>query len=252
MHRLALARLRAICGFGNDPIQILHTTTKTTTQNAFGREVNGMEQTCEVIVDIAHANVDRLYSYLVPEGMLVFPGSHVLVPFGSGNRQREGFVIRVLDALETPVCADDAQTPMSLKPLLRVIEPYPILTPEQIDLAFWMQKSYFCLLVDALRLMIPAQLRGSKVKEKIERTVQLSSPNEVDAQLLSLLDKSGSRAHPSNMKCSRRSKHLRWRCRFPMFWRMCRSLTRRYQRSSSAAIWSRADTSPSAGQTLAR
>ncbi|NTU77551.1 MAG: DEAD/DEAH box helicase family protein, partial [Alphaproteobacteria bacterium] len=150
-----------------------------------------MEQTCEVIIDIAHANVDRLYSYLVPEGMLVFPGSHVLVPFGSGNRQREGFVIRVLDAQETPVCADETQTPMSLKPLLRVIEPYPILTPEQIELAYWMQKSYFCLLVDTLRLMIPAQLRGSKVREKIERTVQLSSPNEVDAQLLSLLDKSG-------------------------------------------------------------
>jgi primosomal protein N' len=52
---------------------------------------------------------------------------------------------------------------MSLKPLLRVIEPYPILTPEQIELAYWMQKSYFCLLVDALRLMIPAQMRGSKV-----------------------------------------------------------------------------------------
>ena len=47
-----------------------------------------MERICEVIVDIAHANVDRLYSYLVPEGMLVAIGSHVLVPFGNGNRQR--------------------------------------------------------------------------------------------------------------------------------------------------------------------
>ena len=46
-----------------------------------------MERICEVIVDIAHANVDRLYSYLVPDGMLVSVGSHVLVPFGSGNRQ---------------------------------------------------------------------------------------------------------------------------------------------------------------------
>lgn len=151
-----------------------------------------MERICEVIVDIAHANVDRLYSYLVPEGMMVAIGSHVLVPFGNGNRQREGFVIRVMEASEMPTERDETQpTPVSLKPLLRVIEPYPILTPEQIELAYWMQKSYYCLLVDALRLMIPAQMRGSKVKEKIERTIQLAKPEEVDNQLLSLLDKSG-------------------------------------------------------------
>lgn len=149
-----------------------------------------MAQICEVIVDIAHANVDRLYSYRVPEGMLLSPGSHVLVPFGNGNRQREGFVIRVMEQEETTV-SDETQSSVTLKPLLRVIEPYPILTPEQIDLAYWMQKSYFCLLVDALRQMIPAQMRGGKVKEKIEKTIQLAHPEDADAQLLSLLDKSG-------------------------------------------------------------
>ena len=152
-----------------------------------------MNQICEVIVDIAHANVDRLYSYLIPDGMQVFVGSHVLAPFGSGNRQREGFVIRVFTQEEFARAQEntDSDAPISLKPLLRVIEPYPILTPEQIDLAYWMQKSYYCLLVDALRLMIPAQMRGSKVKEKIERTLRLADPEQVDEQLLSLLDKSG-------------------------------------------------------------
>ena len=150
-----------------------------------------MEQVCEVIIDIAHANIDRLYTYLIPEGMLVFPGSHVLVPFGNGNRQREGFVIRVKEAAQDEPREEGEVTPVSLKPLLRVIEPYPILTQEQIDLAYWIQKSYFCLLVDALRLMIPAQMRGGKVKEKIERTIQLATPAEIDSQLASLLDKSG-------------------------------------------------------------
>ncbi len=152
-----------------------------------------MEPTCEVVVDIAHANVDRLYSYLVPDGMAVVPGSHVLVPFGSGNRQREGFVIRVNPASESAreSAAQTSVSPAALKPLLRVIEPYPILTQEQIDLAYWIVKSYYCLLVDALRLMIPAQLRGSRVKEKIERTIRLANQNEVDNQLQTLLDKSG-------------------------------------------------------------
>ena len=150
-----------------------------------------MEAICEVIVDIAHANVDRVYSYLVTDGLNVQVGSHVLVPFGSGNRQREGFVLRVLDSFEACETKEDSPSPVVLKHVLRVIEPYPILTQEQIDLAFWMQKNYYCLLVDALRLMIPAQMRGGRVKEKIERTIRLANPDEAAEQLQALLDQNG-------------------------------------------------------------
>jgi primosomal protein N' (replication factor Y) len=152
------------------------------------KEVNGMEQYCEVIVDIAHANVDRLFTYLVPEGLTLSAGSHVLVPFGSGNRQREGFVLNVFSP-------DDEKAELLpdvvYKNVLRVLEPYPILTQEQIALAKWMQKGYHCLLVDALRLMIPSQLRGGRIKEKIERTVRLSDPERAEEMLRSLLNKSG-------------------------------------------------------------
>ena len=77
-----------------------------------------MNQICEVIVDIAHANVDRLYSYLIPDGLQVFVGSHVLAPFGSGNRQREGFVIRVFTMEEFLKAQESANgdVPISLKP----------------------------------------------------------------------------------------------------------------------------------------
>ncbi len=166
------------------------------------QEVNGMDSICEVIVDIAHANVDRLYSYTIPDEIRVYPGSHALVPFGSGNRQREGFVIRVHGAVEETAASKegDSPSPAVLKPLLRVIEPYPILTPEQIELAFWIQKSYYCLLVDALRLMIPSQLRGSRVKEKIERTIRLADPDAIDDQMRSLLDKSGKPRAPKQLE----------------------------------------------------
>lgn len=46
------------------------------------------------------------------------------------------------------------------------MEPYPALTAEQIELAKWISKSYHCLLVEALRLMIPAQLRAAGLKKK--------------------------------------------------------------------------------------
>ncbi len=155
-----------------------------------------MQQACEVIVDIAHANVDRLFTYLLPEGLTLPAGSHVLVPFGSGNKPREGFAIRVFEYDAESAESTPEQTAVTLKTVLRALEPYPILTQEQIELAYWMQKSYHCLLVDALRLMIPSQMRGGKVKEKFERTVQLRDIDQAEAMLASLLDKSGKPRSP--------------------------------------------------------
>ena len=86
----------------------------------------------EIIIDIAHANVDRLFTYRVPEGLEIAPGQHVLVPFGHGNAQQEGFVLSV---------AENVSVDYPLKDVLRAIEPYPVLLPDQIALARWMQKN---------------------------------------------------------------------------------------------------------------
>ena len=137
---------------------------------------------CEVIIDIAHANVDRLFTYRVPEDMPVEPGQHVLVPFGGGNRPTEGFVIRLSEAYAGAYAVKDVQ---------RIIEPYTVLLPDQLLLAQWIQGSYNCLLVDALRLMSPAQLRGGRVREKIERSVRLTPGADADEMLRSLCDHSG-------------------------------------------------------------
>ena len=47
----------------------------------------------EIIVDIASEQVDRVFTYRVPEGMALLPGMRVRVPFGP--REKEGFVIRL-------------------------------------------------------------------------------------------------------------------------------------------------------------
>lgn len=136
----------------------------------------------QIIVDIAHAEIDRLFTYRVPEDLPIEVGHHVLVPFGHGNAQKEGFVLSVSDTTDATV---------TLKQIHRIIEPYPILLKEQIELAYWIQKSFHCLLVDALRLMIPAQIRGGRVKEKIERTVMLSNMMPASEMLESLCTSSG-------------------------------------------------------------
>ena len=138
----------------------------------------------EVIIDIAHANVDRLFTYRVPEHLNISAGQHVLVPFGSGNALKEGFVLSV---------KSDFDTDFPVKDIIRVMEPYPVLTEEQIELAGWVSRSYHCLLVEALRLMIPARLRGSRVREKSERTVVLSGEIPY-AEMLAALRTSGGKA----------------------------------------------------------
>ena len=145
----------------------------------------------KVIVDIAHAAVDRAFTYRIPNGLDVRPGHHVLLPFGQGDHVKEGFVLSVSE--ESGLDAD-----VVVKDVLSCVEPYTVLLPEQIALAEWMQEAYHCLLVDALRLMIPAQLRGSRIHEKRERIVYLTDPaaefvcrSHIQTDVVDLLQKTG-------------------------------------------------------------
>ena len=145
----------------------------------------------KVIVDIAHAAVDRAFTYRIPDGLDVRLGHHVLVPFGQGDHVKEGFVLSVMEK-------SDLEEGVALKDVLSCMEPYTVLLPEQIELAQWMKEAYHCLLVDALRLMIPAQLRGGRIHEKKERIVYLADPSDefvsrshIQTDVVELLKKTG-------------------------------------------------------------
>ncbi len=56
---------------------------------------------CQVIVDIAHEDVDRVFTYRVPEGMELCPGMRVHVPFGRMKRI-EGVVVELMDECDLP------------------------------------------------------------------------------------------------------------------------------------------------------
>ena len=140
------------------------------------------------MIDIAHANVDRLFTYEIPAGMELSPGHRVLAPFGAGNKPVEGFVLEITQTFE--------EEGVRLKSVIKALEPYTALTGEQIALAYWIRDSYHCLLVDALRLMIPAQLRGGRVKEKRMSTVTLAPGMDAAEALASLKKKDGTSRAP--------------------------------------------------------
>lgn len=128
----------------------------------------------QIVVDINHSAVDRFFTYRIPESLPVKPGHHIFVPFGQGNRLKEGFVIGVLESTDLE--------PDSVKDIASIIEPYPVLLPDQIRLAEWMHTAYHCLFIDALACMIPAQLRGQRVREKTVLTVFISDGVDPDEQ----------------------------------------------------------------------
>lgn len=117
-----------------------------------------------VIVDLSAEAVDRQFSYSVPAGMDVQPGQLVAVPFGP--RTLEGFVVSLSDACDLP--------PEKVKPVLRLARPEPVVLPDLMELSEWMHTRYLCNLVDALRLMLPAELRGGRVRERTSRYVRLN------------------------------------------------------------------------------
>lgn len=145
----------------------------------------------KLIVDIANANVDRLFTYSIPDGLDVKIGHRVLAPFGRGNRPTEGFVLQKTEAYDGD---------FAVKPIIKTMEPYPVLLEEQIELARWLAAAYHCTLCEALRLMLPAQLRGSKIKEKTIRTVTVAEGIDTEAARQSFLKKDGTPRSPRQLE----------------------------------------------------
>lgn len=131
-------------------------------------------QYAEVIVFLSAQDVDKTFTYAVPEGMNVSPGDMVLVPFGP--RTLEGFVIRVKE--------DAGFDESRIRLILKKRDESHSIFPEMIDLAFWMQKKYNCYFADAFRLMIPSEMRGQRVKEKSVRIAKLIVDAEAAKALL--------------------------------------------------------------------
>lgn len=125
----------------------------------------------EIIVDIASEQVDRVFTYAVPDMMPLKPGMRVKVPFGP--REKEGFVIRLKE--------EPGYDERKIKPVLSALEDYPALLPELMELAWEIRGKAHCPLCEALRLMLPAEMRGGRIKVKTEEYARLTIPlDQVD------------------------------------------------------------------------
>ena len=121
----------------------------------------------EVIVDIAHSEVDRVFDYLC--GDEVCAGMRVTVPFA--RSVTTGIVMRVKEASGLP--------PEKLKKIIRVLDELPALNVECLALAEKLARRYRCPKALVLRLFLPAEMRTGKVSERLKSVVSFSGDIEL-------------------------------------------------------------------------
>lgn len=121
----------------------------------------------KVVINSTVKSLNKMFDYNIPNELSndVKVGSRVLVPFGRGQKQEEGFVIEIQEF-------SDYKT----KDIIKVQEGFS-LNEEKIKLARLMSRKYFCNLSDSIRLMFPPgttnRIITNRIKEKTMQFVYL-------------------------------------------------------------------------------
>ncbi len=103
-----------------------------------------------VAVENTVYHFDKKFSYLIKDTDADCIGSRVLVPFGKGNRLRQGVVFAILDTNDAGI---DVST---LKSVKTILDKKPVLNAEMIKMCEFMKNHYFCTYYDCIKTMLPA------------------------------------------------------------------------------------------------
>ena len=135
----------------------------------------------EVIVDIAHSEVDKVFDYDCG-GLNVSVGSRVIVPFG--KMKIEGVVIALKQTSEFKA--------NGIKKIIRLLDSSPAITKECIELLSFMREKYHLTKASILRLFLPTEMRKGKVREKLVTFVTVNTDLDFESALSSIPQRSKS------------------------------------------------------------
>lgn len=109
-----------------------------------------------VIIEQTAYSFDKPYGYLIPEQFSdsAKPGCRVLVPFGMGNKSRQGVILNVAEAEDI----------IKYKSISKVVDNEPILSEELLSMCEWMHDTVFCTYFDAVNAALPLGI-GYKISE---------------------------------------------------------------------------------------
>lgn len=91
---------------------------------------------------------DKPYTYLIPSALAgkVQAGCRVMVPFGAGNRKRQGMVMELTDVQDTS----------RMKTVDSLLDGKPLLNAELLALGVWLKERTFCTYFEAFKSLLPA------------------------------------------------------------------------------------------------
>ncbi len=108
----------------------------------------------------------RTFSYAIPPNLEVNVGQAVWVPFG--EKRLQGIVLGLSPHPEVE----------ETREIIGVIEPHPLLSPQQVKLARWISQYYLSPIFDAVALMLPPGFE--------RRSITLISPTPSDFDISTL------------------------------------------------------------------
>ncbi len=112
----------------------------------------------EVIINRTAKKLNRMFDYNIPKNMedFVVIGSKVLVPFGKGGKLEEAFVTNIKEKTDYKY---------EIKDITKV---ETNLSGEQMELANWMSKRYFCNVSECIKLMLTPGTRNKNKENRID------------------------------------------------------------------------------------
>ena len=118
----------------------------------------------DIIIDITHEKLDRVFEYKIPEHLKeeCEVGVEVIIPFGPGNRQVKGYIVKIK---ETPDY--DLE---KIKPILEISPDREAIEGRMVALAAWLKEHYGGTMIQALKTVLPIK---QKENAKIKRNIHL-------------------------------------------------------------------------------
>lgn len=109
----------------------------------------------DVAVQVPQQMDDLLLTYRVPTSMEAFieVGTRVAVPFGKGNKLKDGFVVYK---------HNNKPPEITVKDVIHVIDSSSLLTPMQVELGVWIADYYITTPYIAMNAMLPARAKLEK------------------------------------------------------------------------------------------
>ncbi len=129
----------------------------------------------DIIVDISHEKLDKVFQYAIPEKLLsqIKIGSQVEMPFGMGNRLIKGYVVGISHKADYPVD--------KIKNVENVLKDSTTIETQLIQLAWWIRENYGSTMIQALKTVIPIK---RKIHSTKKRYIKLLLSKEEAALLL--------------------------------------------------------------------